>query len=71
MIRYLGPFLSAGVVVLIGFHVDLHGRQEAVSASIQATQAQKVGLDEITEGRVTATISFLASDELEYRSDSR
>lgn len=67
MVRYLSPLLSAGVVMLIGYPVASYGRQEAVSTPVQATQSQKVGLDEITEGRVTATISFLSSDELAGR----
>ena len=39
----------------------LIGRQEALQSTL------KPGLDEITEGRVTSTISFLASDELAGR----
>jgi Peptidase family M28 len=67
MVRYLCPFLSASLVMLVVFPTASYGRQEVVSAPVPATQSQKLGLDEITEGRVTATISFLASDELAGR----
>ncbi len=64
MVRCLYPILSAGFMMLFGFPVASHGQE---AAPVQATQSQKAGLDEITEGRVTATISFLASDELAGR----
>jgi len=67
MVRCTYQFFSVGVAIFFGLSVDTYGWQEAVLTPAQSTPAQKVGLDEITEGRVTATISFLASDELAGR----
>jgi len=62
MVHKVCQSLSVGIFLLIGMPSLLFGRQEAA-----VTAVQKPGLDEITEGRVTATISFLASDELAGR----
>ncbi len=61
MVRKHFPLFVAGLLVSLTASADLLGRQESL------TSAPKSGLDEITEGRVTATISFLASDELSGR----
>ncbi len=61
MVRKVCQILFVGLVFLIGSPTTVFGRQET------ATIILKAGLDEITEGRVTATISFLASDELAGR----
>lgn len=62
MIRYFGQFLFVSLAMSLTFSIESYGMQDAVS-----TPDQKAGLSEITEGRVTATISFLASDELAGR----
>ena len=62
MVRRVCQFHSIGFLVACGWASLAFSQQEAT-----ATAAQKPGLDEITEGRVTATISFLASDELAGR----
>ena len=62
MARNLFHFLFLVSAFLLSFPLDANGRQNA-----DATSAQVVGLNEITEGKVTATISFLASDELAGR----
>ena len=67
MVRYLYQSFSVGLAIIFTFSINAYGQQEALSAPAQPTPAQKIGLDEITEGRVTATISFLASDELAGR----
>ena len=61
MVHMVCKFLSAGLLLLIGSPSIVLGQQEAASTMLRP------GLDEITEGRVTATISFLASDELAGR----
>ncbi len=61
MVREYLPSLVAGLLVSIIASADLLGYQEAITTTL------KPGLEEITEGRVTATISFLASDELSGR----
>ena len=61
MVHKVCQFLSVIWIVLIGSPSIVLAKQEAALATL------KPGLDEITEGRVTATISFLASDELAGR----
>ena len=61
MFQKFCPFFLAGIFVAFAAPSDLLGRQESTNATL------KPGLEEITEGRVTATISFLASDELAGR----
>ena len=61
MVRKVCQVLSVCFVVLCGTSAMVLGWQEASNPTL------KPGLDEITEGRVTATISFLASDELAGR----
>ena len=61
MVRKVCQVLSVCFAVLCGTSAIVFGWQEASNPKL------KPGLDEITEGRVTATISFLASDELAGR----
>ena len=61
MVYLVCQLLAAGLLLLIGTPSMVLGSQEAAAVTLQP------GLDEITEGRVTATISFLASDELAGR----
>ena len=61
MVYKVCQLLAAGLLLLIGTPSMVLGSQEAAAVTLQP------GLDEITEGRVTATISFLASDELAGR----
>ena len=61
MARNFCSLFLAGLLLSLGASSHLFGRQESMIAML------KPGLDEITEGRVTATISFLASDELAGR----
>ncbi len=64
MVRKYCKSLLLGLVVLAGSSPSIvFGWQEAPNPN----PTLKPGLDEITEGRVTATISFLASDELAGR----
>ena len=64
MVRKYCKSLLLGLVVLAGSSSSLvFGWQESPNPN----PTLKPGLDEITEGRVTATISFLASDELAGR----
>ncbi len=61
MVRKAYQVLSVCFAVLCGMSTMVFGWQDASNPTLRP------GLDEITEGRVTATISFLASDELAGR----
>jgi hypothetical protein len=52
------------LVVLLSLHSSIASAKQEVAVPNSAAISLKPGLDEITESKVTATISFLASDEL-------